>query len=66
MAGTTKLLLMGIVGQGKSTLGNFMVRDPDTFKTYTSMASVTGVAKKAMHSRIQWEKLLCSRYSRFL
>ena len=48
MAGTTtKLLLMGIVGQGKSTLGNFLVRDPDTFKTYTSMASVTGVAKKA-------------------
>ena len=48
MAGTTKLLLMGIVGQGKSTLGNFMVRDPDTFETYTSMASVTGVAKKAI------------------
>ena len=47
MAGTTKLLLMGIVGQGKSTLGNFIVKDPNTFKTYTSMASVTGEAKKA-------------------
>ena len=29
---------MGIVGQGKSTLWIFMVRDPGTFKTYTSMA----------------------------
>ena len=47
MAGTIKLLLMGIVGQGKSTLGNFIVKDPDTFKTCTSMASVTGEAKKA-------------------
>lgn len=42
----SKMLLMGKVGQGKSTLGNLMVRDPGAFVTNPGMASVTGEAKQ--------------------
>ena len=43
---TTKILLMGKTGQGKSTLGNFLL-DRKEFKAMPGLAAVTGVAAKA-------------------